>query len=125
MQPSYRQIKVPDGVKSPEINIITTNKGSELNLWYKRLGHLNYASVKQLNALAEGMNLTSTQLGWKPNGLCEPCELGKSIQRIPGEIQSHAKEPLERLYTDYWGPYQSQGLGGKWYFILVIDEYTH
>ena len=78
-QPSRYPITVPAGVKPPETNAITTNEGSELHLWHKRLGHPNYTSVKQFNALAEGMNLTSTQLGWKPNGLCESCELGKSI----------------------------------------------
>jgi hypothetical protein len=62
MSLSNRLISVSAGVIPPETNVITTNKGSELNLWHKRLGHLNYASVKQLNALAEGMNLTFTQL---------------------------------------------------------------
>jgi hypothetical protein len=79
MPPSNRPIRVPAGVKPPETNAIITNEDSELYLWRRRLGHLNYASVKKLNTLAEGMNLTSNQLDWKPNGLCEPCELGKSI----------------------------------------------
>jgi hypothetical protein len=60
MPPSNRLISVPAGVIPPETNVITTNEGSKLHLWHKRLGHLNYASVKQFNALAEGMNLTFT-----------------------------------------------------------------
>jgi len=62
MPPSNSLIKVLVGVKPPETNIIIINKGSELNLWHRRLGHLNYASVKKLNTLAEGINLTSNQL---------------------------------------------------------------
>jgi hypothetical protein len=71
MPPSNRPIRVPAGVKPPETNAIITNEDSELYLWRRRLGHLNYASVKKLNTLAEGMNLTSNQLDY-----ANPASLG-------------------------------------------------
>ncbi len=42
-------------------------------LWHKRLGHLNMASLKELNAMVDGMNLKEVSL----HRICEGCVKGK------------------------------------------------
>ena len=44
------------------------------SLWHKRLGHLNVASVKKLETMADGMNLIKDPEAEK---LCPPCVEGK------------------------------------------------
>jgi hypothetical protein len=124
--PSARPIaRVRNGIIPFEVNALITNEDVNNNtLWHRRMGHLNYADVKKLNDMAIGLNLTNKELVWEPNGICQECEQGKAIKRIPGPLQSHTDQPLRRLFSDYWGPYQSEGLEGKWYYILIIDEAT-
>jgi hypothetical protein len=59
-----------------------------------------------------------------PTGLCALCCTAKLRKRIPGESQYHAKEALDRIYTDYWGPFKTENLTDSWYFILTMDENT-
>ncbi len=42
-------------------------------LWHERLGHLNMASLKELDAMADGMNLKEVPL----HHVCEGCIKGK------------------------------------------------
>jgi hypothetical protein len=42
-------------------------------LWQERLGHLNMASLKELNAMVDGMNLKKMPL----HHICEACIEGK------------------------------------------------
>jgi hypothetical protein len=42
-------------------------------LWHERLGHLNMASLKELDAMVDGMNLKEMSL----HHICEGCVKGK------------------------------------------------
>jgi hypothetical protein len=42
-------------------------------LWHERLGHLNMASLKELDAMVDGMNLKEVPL----HHICEGCVKGK------------------------------------------------
>ncbi len=48
-----------------------------VRLWHERLGHLNMASLKELDAMVNGMNLKEVPL----HPICEGCMKGK-YQRI-------------------------------------------
>jgi GAG-pre-integrase domain len=118
-----RNIMAPRALP-PNIMSISTNENQEISLWHRRMAHLGYESIKALSALASGIDLTQNALNWKPNGMCEACGLAKSVKRLPKDSQSHADQPIKRLFADYWGPYQSEGLGGKRYYILVECDNT-
>jgi hypothetical protein len=75
------------GAISSEINAVTTNRLNQLTLWYRRLGHLNTANVKDLVKHTIEMNLEN-QL--ENMNICELCYLGKAIKKISGELQYHA-----------------------------------
>jgi hypothetical protein len=53
---------VPSEVVSLFISVISTNKSSSVDIWYQRLGHLNYESVKKFNLLIKGMDLKDSDL---------------------------------------------------------------
>jgi hypothetical protein len=108
----------------PIIYAIDTNLNVKMERWYQRYGHLNYEDVKRAQSIINGMDLLPADLQWKLISMCQPCEEGKLVKRIPRNPQSRANQLLKRLYTDYWGSYHIEGLEGKWYFILTIDDYS-
>ncbi|CAL9018585.1 unnamed protein product [Prunus brigantina] len=58
-------------------------------------------------------------------GVCEGCVYGKS-HREPFENEKpwRAKNPLELIHTDVYGPMQNESIGGNRYFITFIDDYS-
>ena len=65
-----------------------TSKG-DINLWHKRLGHLNKTDVKRTVG-CEGDII----------GTCETCAMGKqATQPIPKKVENKAKEGLENMLS--------------------------
>jgi hypothetical protein len=66
-------------------------------LWHERLGHLNMASLKELDAMVDGMNLKEVSL----HRICETCVKGKH-QRMsfPKDGATRASQLLEIFHTD-------------------------
>ena len=90
-----------------------TGKG-DINLWHKRLGHLNKTDVKRTVG-CEGEII----------GTCETCAMGKqSSQPIPKKVENKAKEALELVYSDVLGPFEVASLNRSKYAVSFIDEYT-
>jgi hypothetical protein len=52
---------------------ITNSLEESAMLWHERLGHLNMASLKELDAMVDGMNLKEMPL----HHICEGCVKGK------------------------------------------------
>ncbi|XP_062541494.1 uncharacterized protein LOC134209531 [Armigeres subalbatus] len=90
---------------------------TNLELWHRRLGHLNVDSVKRLPAMVTGMET--------PNGkmsTCVPCVEGKH-QRSPFKSSgSKAREVLEVIHSDVCGAMEKPSLGGNKYFVTFIDD---
>jgi len=65
-------------------------------LWHERLGHLNMASLKELDAMVDGMNLKEVSL----HHICEACIKGKHQRTsFPNDGATRASQLLERLCT--------------------------
>ena len=103
----------PNVVKSTCHETRQTGKG-EINLWHKRLGHLNKTDVKRTVG-CEGDKI----------GTCETCAMGKQAsQPIPKKVENKAKEALELVYSGVLGPFEVASLNGSKYAVSFIDEYT-
>jgi hypothetical protein len=74
---------MPPKALLPNIMSISTNENQKINLWHRRMAHLDYESIKALNALTSGIDLTKNALNWKPNGIYKACGLAKSVKRLP------------------------------------------
>jgi hypothetical protein len=57
-------------------------------LWHERLGHLNMASLKELDAMVDGMNLKEVPL----HHICEACIKGKH----------HFPRTKQRGFHNFW-----------------------
>jgi hypothetical protein len=92
----------------------------EAMVWHRRLGHLSPGSIR---------NLYKVTIGLKGpiKGLKEPCEVcitSKSVRVLSGKPVEHSTKPLERVFSDFWGPYSTPGLAGELYMLTFTDDYT-
>lgn len=95
-----------------------------INIWHRRLGHLNQCDVFKLinNRMVIGVeNLPRDNLSF-----CEPCVEGKQRRLAFGEIkESRTSRPLELIHSDVCGPITPNSWNGKRYVVTFIDDYTH
>jgi transposase InsO family protein len=91
-------------------------------LWHRRLGHLNYESLKLLYQKKMVYGLPRIE---EKAGVCEGCVLGKHHrQPFPKEGAWRAKQALELVHTDVCGPMNTLSHGKNRYFVLFIDDFT-
>ena len=90
-----------------------------LSTWYKRLGHMNFASLKTfLQCLKIVFNNNSN------NYLCDSCQRAKTIKIYNQELQRHAKQSYQFIYTNLVRPIKPIGFAKERYFFTFIDDCT-
>jgi transposase InsO family protein len=97
-------------------------QSAPLELWHRRLGHLNVRSVKALQSIVNGMHIKD---GASNSAVCEGCIEGKlSRTPFPSEGGQRASKPLELVHSDVCGPFKTTSMGGCLYFVTFIDDYS-
>lgn len=108
-------------------SVVRANVGLAVNaskeLWHKRLGHLNYDSLKLLrDGVANDcyfQDNTNTEA-------CDICLKGKQA-RFPFRTNAEKKVATNRLdliHSDICGPMPTKSLGGKRYILTFLDDHT-
>ena len=93
-----------------------------LDLWHKRLGHLSYESIKQLEVQVDGIkNNMKMSLAEK----CQICIEAKQTQQPHKQQRKRAKRPLELIRSDLFGPVNPASHDGMRYVLTFIDDFTH
>jgi transposase InsO family protein len=92
-----------------------------LELWHKRLGHLNEKSVKRLQSMVGGMQVEKGSCDLN----CEACIEGKQArQPFPSDGATRATKVLEIVHSDVCGPMKTPSMGGARYFLTFIDDFS-
>lgn len=89
-------------------------------IWHYRFGHLNFKSLSLLSSkeLIKGVPLINI-----PKKICEGCAMGKRTRlKFKKATHKHAKQPLEVVYSDVYGPFKVTTLGDNKYFLIFVDE---
>ena len=87
---------------------------SNLSLWHKRLGHLNFRDVAN-----------TTDKASQASDFSKTCTLGKvSKKPVPKMSDNKATQKLEGVYSDVIGPVSPSRIGGNRYAISFIDEFS-
>ena len=93
---------------------------TNVNLWHRRLGHLNR---KSLNLLKNLENNGVSFDGPVPD--CDVCAVGKSHQPTHPKTTNHKiRLPFQLVFADLMGPLTPEALGGYKYITIISDEYT-
>ncbi|MCO5583616.1 hypothetical protein L7F22_037529 [Adiantum nelumboides] len=102
-------------------NLSSHSSSSSLILWHKRLGHISHQSIMHMKkeGLVEG--LPTFQVNEEPS-LCPSCQFGKQQRSRFNKSTYRAKQPLELIHSDVWGPSQTTSMGGAHYFLTFVDD---
>ena len=84
--------------------------------WHRKLGHLNNKVIEKVLKNCNVKTSSHDQFSFS-----EACQFGK-LPLLPFKSSSsHAKEPLELIHNDVWGP--APILSPSKYYVLFIDDY--
>ena len=102
----------------------TSANGPLMELWHRRMGHLNAKGVKALQGMANGMDLGKAPSNVVPFA-CEGCIEGK-LARQPFLIDGadRATKVLELVHSDVCGPMKTTSFGGARYFLTFIHDFS-
>ena len=92
-----------------------------VDLWHRRLGHLNVNDLKRLAEMSQGVKLTIQP---KVDKVCGGYEIGKSKRQISRTIQREVQEKLELVDTNLGGPFPHRTLLYKILYIMITDRKT-
>jgi transposase InsO family protein len=58
--------------------------------------------------------------------VCAPCRHGKMIAAFHSPVNTVMTEhPGQLLHMDIVGPSRVRSMGGKWYALIIVDDYSH
>ena len=94
---------------------------NSVNLWHRRLGHLNRPSMRLLRStMSSGVQSEGTA-----TIPCEVCVKGKQHRKpFKKTGAKRAKHVLGLVHSDICGPMHVSSVGGARYFLTLIDDFT-
>jgi hypothetical protein len=96
---------------------------AELWKWHRRLGHLSFDSLSRLSGL--GLVRGLPKLKYQKDLVCAPCRHGKMVAASHPPLTSVMTErPCELFYIDLVGPARVCSASGKWYILVIVDDYS-
>jgi hypothetical protein len=95
----------------------------ELWKWHRRLGHLSFDLLCRLSGL--GLLRGFPLLKFESDLICAPCRHGKMIVASQSPVNIVMTEhPRQLLHMDTIGPSRVRSMGGKWYVLVIVDDYS-
>jgi transposase InsO family protein len=92
-------------------------------LWHARYGHVNFRALRELGTweMVEGMPVVKAI-----EQVCDGCALGKQHRMtFLRTLAYRASNFLELVHADLCGHVTQPTAGGKLYFLLIADDYSH
>jgi transposase InsO family protein len=88
-----------------------------------RLGHLSFDLLCRLSGL--GLLRGLPLLKFESDLVCAPCRHGKMIAASYSPVNTvMTKHPGQLLHMDTVGPSRVRSMGGKWYVLAIVDDYS-
>nr|DAD23742.1 TPA_asm: hypothetical protein HUJ06_025205 [Nelumbo nucifera] len=99
-----------------------TRKNETTDLWHMRLGHASYSklNVMMKRSMLKGL----PQLEVNADTVCAGCQYGKTHQLPYEESKFKAKEPLELIHSNVFGPIKQASIGGMKYMVTFVDDFS-
>ncbi|GJV27268.1 putative ribonuclease H-like domain-containing protein [Tanacetum coccineum] len=93
------------------------------NIWHRRLGHVNFKTMKKLvrGSLVRGLPSKRFEI----NQTCVACQKGKQHRAsCKTKTVSSISQPLQMLHMDLFGPTFVKSLMKKMYCLVVTDDFS-
>ena len=112
-----------DEVRNSRMCLVAQYDENDAELWHRRLGHLSLQNIKSLGSLGLVRGLPS-KLGDATN-ICETCIKSKQVKSsFDKKKEISTRKPLELLHMDLFGPNRVASLGGKYFCLVIVDDYS-
>lgn len=105
--------------------MLMTTVSSDLDLWHRRLGHMNVDYMKKLQGMAEESSFSKLKFAGCENKTCIVCCKGKQTRLPFKNSGTRATEMLELVHSDLCGPMQVNSMAGSRYIFTLIDDFSH
>jgi hypothetical protein len=90
--------------------------------WHRRLGHLSFDLLSHFSGLCLVRGLP--KLKYQKDFVCAPCRHGKMVAASHPPLTSVMTERSCKLFhMDLVGPARVCSVGGKWYVLVIVDNY--
>jgi len=98
-------------------------KHEESWLWHRRIAHIHMHHLNKLisNDLVVGL----PKLKFEKYHICEACQKGKQTKhsfKLKNMVST--SKPLELLHMDLFGPSRTMSLGGNYYALVMVDDFS-
>lgn len=113
--------KFPIHVHQKMTVMITVKKSLDLQSYHEILGHCNYADIKKLRNVVDGMDIKEE--GKNPIPFGEVCPQGKFVQTRNRGPDIRANAPLDMVHTDLAGPIDPMSHSEHRYALSFTDDY--
>jgi hypothetical protein len=105
------------------LRCLIPQSSSELWKWHRRLGHLSFNLLCRLSGLGQLRGLPL--LKFEINLVCASCPHGKMIAASHYSVNTMRIEQSRLLlHMDTVSP-RVCSMGGKWYVLVIVDDYSH
>jgi hypothetical protein len=98
---TYTLNSTVQGQITGHVALEASTASTDSQLWHRRFGHLSTQSLQHVHAVTTGLLKPIAPL----QEACEACTLTKTVRVINRESPKRATAPLQRIHTDFWGPY--------------------
>jgi hypothetical protein len=94
---------------------------NETMILHAIFGHLSFRilSLLQKHSMVKGLPIFKEK-----NLPCESCILGKHKRTRFPQSSTQDKQHLELVHTNLCGPMQIKSIGGRFYFLTFIDDFS-
>ncbi|WVZ76462.1 hypothetical protein U9M48_024438 [Paspalum notatum var. saurae] len=108
-------------VSSPA-RCLVASPSADIWKWHRRLGHLSFDLLVRLSSM--GLIRGLPKLRAEKDLVCHSCRHGKMVaaSHIPVS-QVMTSYPSELLHMDTVGPDRVASVSGKWYVLVVVDDF--
>lgn len=94
-----------------------------LEVWHRRLGHLNQEAIKKLTTMASGITIGDGK-ELTVSKSCDACLKGSQLKQISSVVRIPQKHVLGCVHMDIKGPCLDKDLHGFCSFMPITDEKT-
>ena len=92
-------------------------------MWHKRLGYLNYKSLKKLSDAGAVRGLP--KIGKQLSEVCGPCQHSNQLKTTHKVVQyTSTFNVVQLLHMDLMGPMQVESIAGKRYIFVCVDDFS-
>lgn len=106
--------------------VLSAQAALDAQLWHKRFGHLSYSGLQTLHrhGMVVGLEVSNKGLSAAMECICEVCVLAKQHRGPFYSSPSRTTRVLELVHMDVCGPIEVPSLGGKRYFVTLLDDWS-